>query len=778
MWVVVLLAGVRLPADAAQPGDALAKIKQVASEDSASYERLLRRAAPLAREAFVDKPWGGIEAALKSAGLTPVEVASQGSYTEYRCVLLTNACPIKGSSQVDLYLHFGVSGGRSQPTYTVPPDYSVLEAHVGLAVTLLARPDEIRKGEWFGKGTVVQEALAAWPVVAAQPVFPILDAVDVSFGAIRALADEEGGHGYRLQFTLVKGRDDRQDGRRLQCAAIVSQDRVEGCKPVGRWLGQDFSGPGAARTLAEDLRAIVKEKDPSYQRLLYKATHVVRKAALGKPWPLVWQELRGQRLGPVTEHSWQYGRSHRYIVAEKAYTSEGGQSMDLFVEFRTFWQTSGTAPTQEMVSEAYAGLSAEVQTSHAQALAEAHFGERTAIHKALLHAEVRKAAQNAPFLSRVEIYYGVIFDRWRPLHSWGFFVDPELIRGNGDTSATANLHLSIPSELDPPETGGWAVLAKGLVAKDTLGKPAYHGASMSSLPDAQRKTTFSLARIGAPRWWDASDRGAEPTVAHGLGDLKTLSPKTRAVTVESRELYDGDLAVLARFAGLEVLDLVKCDGVTDNGLRHLAGLKNLRALTLSGEALSGTGFKHLHDLAALTSLKLYHSAKLTDQGIAAVAEMKQLTRLSLWWANELTDQQLAALAKRTALRELRLWGSPHITDAGLKHVSTLPNLQALTFSLAHGVTPAGIGHLCQLRKLQDLALGYMPLNDDALLPLSQIESLEYVELRGLAVSDQGIQALRSLVRLRRLLVESCPGVTTDGVHKLLGGLKGVFQLDP
>ena len=182
--------------------------------------------------------------------------------------------------------------------------------------------------------------------------------------------------------------------------------------------------PVAARNLADDLRRVVQVKEPSYQRLLCTATHIVRNAMHNKEWSAVSQELNGQGLTLLAEHAWQYGMRRQYLVAEKAYTTAGGQNMDLFVEVDTWRETSKSTQTREIVSRAYAGLRATVEMPYAQVLGEKRFGSDTAIHQALLHEEARRAAEEYPFLETVEVYYDVIVDIWQPLHSWGFFVEP------------------------------------------------------------------------------------------------------------------------------------------------------------------------------------------------------------------------------------------------------------------------------------------------------------------------------------------------------------------
>ncbi len=305
----------------------------------------------------------------------------------------SRAVLLKGDIALDLYLHIAVSGGRSQPTYTVPPDFAVVEAWLSLAARPLAEQARIRKEQWFNENAVLHEAFSAWPLAESQAGYPVLDTVDIAYRRIREAAVEEvtsEPHGLRVQFTLIKSKSEREEGRHLQCTAAVAKSGGKTRGPVGNWMRRDFSPPGAARTLAADLRRLIEEKAPSYQRILCRATHIVQRAALDKDWANVSQELRSQNLGTVEESSWQYGRSFQYLIAKNAVTAAGGQPMALLVKISTRRRTAGDAPTRETIFEAYALLAANVERPYARAVGDAQFGKDSAIQKALLEKVMAK----------------------------------------------------------------------------------------------------------------------------------------------------------------------------------------------------------------------------------------------------------------------------------------------------------------------------------------------------------------------------------------------------
>jgi len=87
------------------------------------------------------------------------------------------------------------------------------------------------------------------------------------------------------------------------------------------------------------------------------------------------------------------------------------------------------------------------------------------------------------------------------LNSWGFFVRPDLTTGADDTSAGAQLFLSVRSEFDPLTSDGFTVLAKEFVSSDALGPVESHGGSRWSHDSSSNDeaSTFSLLKKGEDR---------------------------------------------------------------------------------------------------------------------------------------------------------------------------------------------------------------------------------------------------------------------------------------
>lgn len=88
-------------------------------------------------------------------------------------------------------------------------------------------------------------------------------------------------------------------------------------------------------------------------------------------------------------------------------------------------------------------------------------------------------------------------------------------------------------------------------------------------------------------------------------DLRRLGglPNIRYLRLQDTQLTDARLAHLAGLKSLETLHL-KEPLITDAGLAHLAGLKNLQALHLESPLITDAGLAHLESLKNLQALML------------------------------------------------------------------------------------------------------------------------------------------------------------------------------
>lgn len=170
------------------------------------------------------------------------------------------------------------------------------------------------------------------------------------------------------------------------------------------------------------------------------------------------------------------------------------------------------------------------------------------------------------------------------------------------------------------------------------------------------------ASVPGPSWW-RSWLG-DDFFAH-VQMVSFLVPFMGGPT--SDNITDELLVHLRSLPRLEVLILEDCDQITDAGLRHLTGLRQLRELRLSRTQITDEGLDSLSNMCHLKSLHLEEIA-LTDDGLAKLVHLQQLEELWLL-DTEVTDAGVEHLAKLTNLRELDLTWT-QVTPQGVERLRT------------------------------------------------------------------------------------------------------------
>lgn len=117
--------------------------------------------------------------------------------------------------------------------------------------------------------------------------------------------------------------------------------------------------------------------------------------------------------------------------------------------------------------------------------------------------------------------------------------------------------------------------------------------------------------------------------------------------------------------------------VSDDHLRHLAGLRNILSLKVNRRQVTDAGLRHLASLTSLRVLEL-SGLPVTAAGVRHLAGLTNLCEMHLGWtqADDGSVEALSGLPRRT---KLDLSSCP-ITDHCMKHLVRLTTLQSLTLS--------------------------------------------------------------------------------------------------
>lgn len=294
-------------------------------------------------------------------------------------------------------------------------------------------------------------------------------------------------------------------------------------------------------------------------------------------------------------------------------------------------------------------------------------------------------------------------------------------------------------------------------------------------------TLQAAAKIGDAGWIEAAGgvvvRDAEGSVTgvdlRGTwitdSDLRRLNqlPKLNTLDLSLTHITDQGMQEIKSLPGIVELNLRFCEYVTDEGMAAIKGWKKLRRLNIHGTKTSDTTLEHISGITTLEVVNV-GSIMLTDVGLERLTTLPNLKELTMG-GNELGDAGLQALRQMPTLTYLDLSGRQGtdsnvwaiaMSDVGLEAVLTLKNLRELRFGCtaigvgvegakfaevsAMSVTPVWLERMKSLTKLERLRLqGCDRLNDDSIKTLAGMPALQEVDLKGTAITEKGLAALRA-----------------------------------
>jgi Leucine-rich repeat (LRR) protein len=134
--------------------------------------------------------------------------------------------------------------------------------------------------------------------------------------------------------------------------------------------------------------------------------------------------------------------------------------------------------------------------------------------------------------------------------------------------------------------------------------------------------------------------------------------------------------------------------ISDDGLRHLQQLRNLKSLDIFSGRITDAGCSHISAMTSLESLELCGGG-VGDLGCIALAALENLTSLNLSQNERITNRGAAALATLANLKVLNL-SNTRVNSSALRFFGGLLKLQSLALYGCRGIDHAGC-----LEKLQD-----------------------------------------------------------------------------
>jgi internalin A len=232
------------------------------------------------------------------------------------------------------------------------------------------------------------------------------------------------------------------------------------------------------------------------------------------------------------------------------------------------------------------------------------------------------------------------------------------------------------------------------------------------------------------------------------------------------------IAILAASASLlAAVDPATWIAAADGTLtRDRAG--RVTGVNLSAGWVTDSDMASLAALPNLTHLDL-SLTRITDRGLQDLKTAPDIEDLNLYYAEFITDQGLSVVKGWKHLKHLNVRGTK-ASDSTLEFLSNMDSLESVDIAFAM-VTDIGLNHLTSLPNLKELSIGGNKLTDVGLLALREMPALTSLDLSGthredsglwfVSITDEGMDAISTLKNMQRLVLSGTT-VTARNLAKL------------
>jgi hypothetical protein len=244
---------------------------------------------------------------------------------------------------------------------------------------------------------------------------------------------------------------------------------------------------------------------------------------------------------------------------------------------------------------------------------------------------------------------------------------------------------------------------------------------------------------------------------------KDASGVVQAMSFIGRHVSNADLKVLAKHSSVTQVNMQECSKLSDPGFAAIKdALARLTKLELVRIPITDAALANLSGAAQLNDLKLAHT-NIHGSGFQSLSGLP-IKRLSLV-SRHVTQEGMRQIGAMKELEELEL----DCQDLSLKVIDlggNLKKLRALDASRMP-VGPGGIESLRGLDRLEKLVLHSNDVNDESIDVINTLQELTQAEFANAIITDQGLKRL-SLPKLKFLSLDGCRRVTDQGLGNFAG----------
>ena len=223
---------------------------------------------------------------------------------------------------------------------------------------------------------------------------------------------------------------------------------------------------------------------------------------------------------------------------------------------------------------------------------------------------------------------------------------------------------------------------------------------------------------------------------------------------------------------------------SDDDLKGIQKIRNLKGLSLKGKQITGAGLKHLTAIP-LEGIDL-SSTPVKDEHVKILAEIKTLKRIRLEDTG-ITDAAILSINTLPVLNYIDLKGTK-VTDIAvgslgqLKMLSVidlrkLPNVRGESLEKLKGqkfilwlvlngtkLSAEGCRQLGTLGNVRNVSLAYSGLDDNKVKFLKEM-NVDALDISGNNITDRSLIELSRMKALKRLVVADCSKITEKGLKE-------------
>lgn len=207
------------------------------------------------------------------------------------------------------------------------------------------------------------------------------------------------------------------------------------------------------------------------------------------------------------------------------------------------------------------------------------------------------------------------------------------------------------------------------------------------------------------------------TAVTNLGVENVRGKKLKTFDIQDSQMFDDKaVEILLEMAdSLQELTIMRCIALSNEGVKKMTALKNVRRLNLRGNSLGDSG---MAGLAGMRDLELVCLSEtyVKDDGMKHLEGMDKIKTLDLWHT-KVGDAGLDVIGKLTSLTSLSLM-TTRVTDAGVKKLTGLTNLTHLNLNET-SITNESVETLSQMKSLKTLCVKSTMLTNKGIRELKE-----------------------------------------------------------